>query len=219
MLTFRSRAVWGSAAAVLTALVLASAARAVPLTAGDVVVERDGNGTEALSASSASVWLNEFTSTGGLAATLSFPTSASGSNKPLVDGGSTTSDGELTLSGNAECLVTVGYDTGTGTEKVAETKASTVPRTVAVVNGKGEVDTTTALTNFANENNARSATSDECKTLWVGGNGTKTTGGVVAAELGESTGTQLNESTTTSARSRSSAGSSTPPPTRPRRAR
>ena len=37
---------------------------------------------------------------------------------------------------------------------------------VAVVNGKGEVNTTTALTKFANENNARSATSSELqKTL------------------------------------------------------
>lgn len=169
---------------------------AVSFTPGDVVVERDGNGSEALSSSSASVWLNEFTPTGGLAATLALPTSVNGSNKPLVDGGSTASDGQLTLSANAECLVTVGYDTGVGTEKVAETKATVVPRTVGVINGKGEVNTTTALTNFANENNARSATSDKCKNLWVGGAGTKTTGGVVEAALGASTGTQLSETTT-----------------------
>lgn len=178
------------------ALTSSGAALATPLTAGDVVVERDGNGIEALSSASSSVWLNEFTPTGGLAATLALPTSASGSNKPLVDGGSTASDGLLTLSENRECLTTVGYDTGVGVEKVAETKASTVPRTVAVVNAAGGIDTTTALSNFANENNARSATSDKCKALWVGGNGTKTTGGTVAATLGGSTGTQLSETTT-----------------------
>jgi len=182
--------------ALLASLLLASTASATPLTAGDVVVERDGNGTEALSSTSASVWLNEFTPTGGLAATLALPPAASGANKPLVDGGSTSSDGELTLSENGECLVTVGYDTTTGVAKVAETKASTVPRTLAAVNAKGEIDTTTALSNFANENNARSAASDKCKSLWAGGAGTKTTGGVSAATLGAGTGSQLSEAVT-----------------------
>ncbi|HEY0517286.1 MAG TPA: hypothetical protein VGD00_09205 [Solirubrobacteraceae bacterium] len=183
----------GALAAVLA---VPTAAGAVALTPGDVVVERDGNGVEGLSSSAASVWLNEFEPRGGLAATLALPTSASGLNKALVDGGSTVSDGELTLSGNGACLLTVGYAAALGTEKIAESAAKTAPRTVAVVNGNGEIDTTTALTNFANENNARSATSDKCKTIWVGGNGTKTTGGVVAAALGASTGTQLSETST-----------------------
>ena len=124
--------------------------------AGDVVVERDGNGgVEALTNASATpVYLNEFEPTGGLVTTLALPTSVSGSNKPLLDSGTSTSDGEMTLSGNAECLLTVGYDAPLGTEKITETSDKTDPRTVAVVNGKGEINTTTALTDFANENNA-----------------------------------------------------------------
>ncbi len=184
-------------AMIVAALVCASQALATSLTAGDVVVERDGNGgVEALTSSATPVYLDEFEPTGGLAATLALPTSVSGSNKPLLDSGTSTSDGEMTLSGNAECLLTVGYDVALGTEHVTETPDKTDPRTVAVVNGKGEINTTTALTDFANENNARSATSSECKKIWLGGDGTKTTGGIVFTEVGKSTGTQLDENDT-----------------------
>jgi len=182
-------------AAVVGALMCVSQAGAsTPLTPGDVVVERNGNGgVEALTSSAMPVHLDEFGPLGGLAATLALPTEVSGSNKPLLDSGTASSDGELTLSENAECLLMVGYDAKIPTEKVTETKAKEDPRVVAVVNGAGEINTTTALTNFANENNARSATSSDCKQLWVGGNGTKTTGGVLATKVGETTGTQLNE--------------------------
>ncbi len=164
-------------------------AGAASLTPGDVVVERDGNGgVEALTSAATPIRLDEFGPVGGLAATIELPTTESGANKPLLDSGAASSDGGLTLSGNGECLLTVGINAKPGTEKVLETKASTNPRVVAVVNGKGEVDTTTALTNFANENNPRSATSSDCKQLWVGGNGTKTTGGVIVTELGQNHG-------------------------------
>ncbi len=182
--------------ATVVALVCAPVTLATSLTAGDVVVERDGNGTEALSGSAGSVFLDEFEPNGNHVAELAFPTSANGSNKPLLDSGSATSDGLMTLSANSECLLAVGYDAPLGTEHVTETPDKTFPRVVAVVNGQGEINTTTGLTDFANENNARSAASNECKKLYVGGNGTKTTGGVVEAELGKSTGTQLDENVT-----------------------
>ncbi len=180
------------------ALGWAPQAGATALTPGDVVVERDGSGgVEALTSSATPVYLNEFAPGGSLAATLALPTTTSGSNKPLVDSGTSTSDGQLTLSGNGECVLTVGYDAPLGLEKVSESGDKAYPRTVAIINKNGEINTTTALTNFANENNARSATSSECTQLWVGGNGTKTTGGVVyVAKPGEATGTQLAETDT-----------------------
>jgi hypothetical protein len=179
------------------ALGCAVQASATALTPGDVVVERDGAGTEGLTSSATPVFLNEFEPGGGLVTTLALPTAASGSNKPLLDSGTSSSDGLMTLSGNAECLLAVGYDTTVGFENVTESSTKTVPivpRTVAIIKGNGAIDTTTALTNFANENNARSATSNNCTEVWVGGNGTKTTGGVVwVSKPGVSTGTQLNE--------------------------
>jgi hypothetical protein len=201
-------------ATVAAALGFAAQAGAQSLTPGDVVVERDGSGgAEAITNVSTPVYLNEFTPTGGLVTTLALPTEASQgptyenskhetvheAEKPLLDEGSAVSDGELTLSANAECLLTVGYDAPLGVEKVDETRDTTTPRTVAVINKNEEINTTTALTDFANENNARSATSNECTKIWVGGAGSKTTGGVVEAEVkkeGTSTGTQLDENDT-----------------------
>jgi hypothetical protein len=181
---------------VLGILCAATPALATSLTANDVVVERDGNGVSGLSTSAGSVFLDEFEPLGGHVTALALPTATSGSNKPLLDSGTAGSDGGLTLSSNGACLVTVGYDAPLGTLHITESPVKTYPRTVAVVNGKGEINTTTALTNFANENNARSATSNECTKIWVGGNGTKTTGGVVEAKVGETTGTQLSETVT-----------------------
>jgi hypothetical protein len=187
-------------ATIATVLGCASQAGATSLAAGDVVVYRVGNGTEALTSSATSAYLNEFESNGNLAATVSFPTSASGSNKPLVASGSAGSDGLMTLSGNSGCDVVVGYAAPVGTAKISN--SSNKPseggfaRAVGVVNGNGEVNTQTALTDFANENNARGATSSDCNKLWVGGAGKGTSGGVHFASLGASTSTVLNSTDT-----------------------
>jgi hypothetical protein len=170
-------------------------ASATSLTPGDVVVERDGNGgVEALTSSATPVYLNEFQPTGALVTALALPTAVSGSNKPLLDSGTATSDGELTLSENDQCVVMFGYDVAAGIEKITESKVKEVPRTVALVNEKGEINSATALTNVANEGNTRGATSSECTKIWTGSNGNKSTGGVNSvSKPGESTGTELNE--------------------------
>jgi hypothetical protein len=178
--------------------VLACAASAfASLTPGDVVVQRDGNGgVESLTSNATALYLDEFEPRGGFATSIALPTAENeggAGNKPITDSGTATSDGGLTLSGNGECLLTVGINAKPGTEKVLATQDTANPRVVALVNGAGEVNTTTALTNFANENNPRSATSSECKKLWVGGAGNKTSGGVLATEVGKKEGTELNE--------------------------
>jgi hypothetical protein len=195
------RGVLALLAATVAVLVCASQALASNFfTPGDVVVERDGNGgAEALTSSATPVYLNEFEPVGGLAATLALPTTANGSNKPLLDSGKATSDGELTLSENAQCVVMFGYDAPVGTENITESKDTTDPRTVALINEKGEINTTTALTNVATEGNTRGATSQECKKIWTGSNGKKSTGGVNYAEVtkaGTSTAIELNENDT-----------------------
>jgi hypothetical protein len=183
--------------AVAAAGLLAPAgAGATSLTAGDVIVYRVGSGpSEGLSSSTAPAFLNEFEPSGFLITSVAFPTATEGSNKPLTAGGKATSEGLLTLSANGECVVATGYGAAPGTA-AAEKKATEVPRVVGLVNAKAEVNTSTALTNAESENNVRSAVSSDCKKIWVGGAGTKTTGGVVLAEVGKTTGTQLAESDT-----------------------
>jgi len=205
-------------AATAASLCLAAEAHAsTPFTPGDVVVYRLGEGSEPLEPIGTSVILNEFEPSGVLATTYPLPTSPTtgAGNKAFVDSGSAGSDGLMTLSGDGECLLAVGYDTALKTLAITATKASTVPRTVAVIKKSGEIDTTTALTDFANENNARSATSSDCSKLWVGGAGKGTTGGVHFVEkLGATKSTLLNKTTRTCARSRWSAASCTCRPTR-----
>jgi hypothetical protein len=177
------------AALVLLASVAATAASAAPLTPGDVVVYRVGAGSAALSSSATPVFLDEYEPSGKFVETINLPTAVSGSNKPLFASGSASSEGLLTLSPDDNWLAFGGYDTTSGTAKVAETKSTSVPRTIALVNAAGEVNTSTALTDAANENNIRSATTSNGTNIWVGG----AAGGVRFTTLGSSTSTSLNE--------------------------
>jgi hypothetical protein len=163
-------------------------------TPGDVVVFRVGTGSETLSHSAATVWLDEYAPNGSLVESLELPTSASGANKPLLAAGSGTSEGLLTLSGNDAYLMLTGYDTTVGKEEVAESSAKTVPRTVGRVSATGEINTSTILENFANANNPRSAASSEGTKIWVGGSGKTTTGGVHYTTLGAHEASTVNSS-------------------------
>jgi hypothetical protein len=183
-----SRLLLTAVALAATMLACAGVAHA-SLTAGDVVVYRVGAGSGALSGTTVPVFLDEYDASGALVETIALPTSSSGANKPLVASGSATSEGLLTLSGDGNYLMATGYDTAVGAAKISESKSATVPRTVARVSAAGEVDTTTALTDFANENNPRSATSSDGTSIWVGG----AAGGVRHTTLGSSTSTGLNE--------------------------
>jgi hypothetical protein len=198
----RTRVLVAVAVALLAALGYAASSAVAALTPGDVVVLRDGNGgVESITSSAMPVHLDEFGPIGGLAESIALPTvenEGGAGNKPFTDSGSAGSDGLLTLSGNGECLLATGYDAKSSppaTIHVTETKSKEFPRVAAVVKGNGEVNTTTWMERFANENNARSATSNNCKELYLGGNGTKTTGGVVFAKLGakKEESTQFNE--------------------------
>jgi hypothetical protein len=166
----------------------AAEAEATGFIAGDVVVYRVGNGASRLSSAATPVFLDEYSPSGVLVQSVALPTAASGSNKPLLASGSASSEGLLTLSADGNYLMAPGYDSAVGTAKVAETSATSVPRTIARVNAQDEVNTTTALTDFAEGNNPRSATSSDGTNIWVGG----AAGGVRYTTLGSSTSTSLN---------------------------
>jgi hypothetical protein len=174
------------------ALLAAAQAQATSLTPGDVVVYRVGTGSGALSSSAFPVSLDEYAPNGTLVESVALPTSTSGSNKPLVASGSGSSEGLLTLSANGEYLIETGYDAALNTSKVAETANPGVPRTLGRVSASGEVNTSTALTDVGNENNARGATSNDGNEFWWSGAGKKTTGGVHYATLGATTSTLMS---------------------------
>ncbi|MFC1399835.1 MULTISPECIES: Ig-like domain-containing protein [Streptacidiphilus] len=157
--------------------------------AGDVVVYRVGDGTSTLSGAGSAVFLDEYSPAGSLVRSVALPTTAvaGSSGKPIVASGSASSEGGLTLSADSRYLVATGYDAAVGATGLSSSAAATVPRTVATVDAAGTVDSSTALTDFSDGNNPRSAVSDDGQEFWVGG----AAGGVRYAALGASTSTSL----------------------------
>jgi hypothetical protein len=140
-----------------------------PFQTGDVAVYRVGTGTGTLSSTSAAVFIDEYSPTGTLVQSIPMPTTASGSNKPMVASGSATSEGELTLSSDGNLLVATGYDAATGVASIASTASTAVPRVIGLIDGTGKVDTSTALTDADTGNNPRSAVTTDGTTLWLAG--------------------------------------------------
>ncbi len=163
-------------------------------TPGELVVYRVGTGGPALLSSAATAaFLDEYPQAGAAVPDFSvgLPTAVSGSNKRLTASGTSTSEGELTLSGNGQILTATGYNAATGTANVSGTAAASTPRTVALVRADGSVDTSTALTDFADGNNPRSAVTNDGTNIWVGG----AAGGVRYATPGSTTSTALTSAT------------------------
>jgi hypothetical protein len=173
----------------LSVLLLGTGSQAASFTPGNIVVYRVGDGTAALVNTGNAVFLDEYTTTGTLVQSIPLPTTASGSNNPLVASGTATSEGLLTASTDGQYLLLTGYDsTLPGTSSLPGTAAAMVPRVVGWVKFDGSVDTSTALTDFADGNNPRSAISTDGTEFWVGG----AAGSPRYATLGSTNSTQLS---------------------------
>lgn len=173
----------------LCILMLGTASHADSFRPGDIVVYRVGDGEEALAGTGSAVFVDEYTPSGTLIQSVALPTVASGSNNPLIASGTATSEGLLTLSADSQYILLTGYDsTIPAVGDLSGTAAATLPRTVGRVGFDGSVDTSTALTDFADANNPRGAASTDGINLWVGG----AAGGVRYTTLGSTTSTQLS---------------------------
>jgi hypothetical protein len=181
------------AAATAAMVAMAPGAHASGLSAGDVVVYRVGNGGS-LGSAAVPVFFDEYDSSGELVESIALPTATSAPNHRFTASGSASSEGLLTLSANGQYLIGTGYDAALGTSKVGETANPGVARTLARVSASGEINTTTALTDVSNENNARGAASNDGNEFWWSGAGKKTSGGVHFATLGASTSTLMSTS-------------------------
>lgn len=167
----------------------AGAAYAAPFTAGNVVIYRTGvGGVTTLVNTGSAVFLDEYTPAGTLVQSVPMPTTASGANKQLIASGTATSEGLLTRSADGQYLLATGYarDLG-GAGSLAATTSATVNRTVGRVDAAGNIDTSTALTDWANANNPRAATSSDGTAIWVAGG----TGGVRYTTIGSTTSVDL----------------------------
>ena len=68
------------------------AAHASPFAAGDIVVDRIGSGSGALSSAAQVTYLDEYTPSGTLVQSIQMPTAASGGQNALTNSGTATSE-------------------------------------------------------------------------------------------------------------------------------
>jgi hypothetical protein len=159
--------------------------------AGDLAIYRVGTGTGSLTSGSTAAFIDEYSPSGVLVQSIPLPTAPNGTDKPLTASGTATSEGELTDSVDGQYLMATGYDAAPGIASIASTTSASVPRVVARIDGQGNVDTTTALTDADSANNPRTAVSTDGSTIWVGG-----ANGVNATTLGSSTSTAISTQNT-----------------------
>src|SRR5215468_6727362 len=156
-----------------------SAKAATPFTPGNLVIYRVGDGGSSLVNTGNAVFLDEYTTTGTLVQSTALPTVTSGSNRRLIASGTATSEGFISRSTDGQYIILAGYDAAIPTANLVSTPGTSVPRVVGRVDGAGNVDTTTALPDFATGNNPRGAASTNGIDFWVTGSG----GGVRYATL------------------------------------
>jgi hypothetical protein len=197
----------GAAAAGVGFLIAPSRLAAAPITPGDLVVYRVGDGVQQwggnggpAGGTAGAVFLDEYTTSGALVQSIPMPTTASGSNHRLVASGSATSEGMITLSADGQYVVATGYDDAVATTGIASTTSAAAPRVIARVDLGGNADTSTALTGDSSYtgNNIRGAASLDGNEFWATGTATAPNGGVrYVSSLGGTTGTQVNTTANT----------------------
>ncbi|GAB4133007.1 MAG: hypothetical protein Fur0046_03380 [Cyanobacteria bacterium J069] len=142
-------------------------------TAGSIVVLRIGDGSATLSNAATAVFLDEYDTNGNLVQSIAMPTAINGSNRRLTLSGTATSEGALSLSTNGQYLTLVGYDAAVGTPGVPNTDSASVNRIVARIDGNGNVDTTTRISDGfiggSQPGNVRSVVTDDGTRFWVAG--------------------------------------------------
>lgn len=169
----------------VAAAALAAAAFAqTPLTFGNLLVTRVGDGSATLSNSATAVFVDEYTPAGTLVQSIAMPTVASGLNQAFTNSGSASSEGFLNVSTNGLYVLLTGYNAAPGTATIATSANPPVSRVVARIDLAGVVDTSTALTDAFTGSNIRSVASDDGSRFWVAGS---TQGIRFVANLGDTT--------------------------------
>lgn len=158
-------------------------AHAAPISAGNLVVYRVGDGGAALGTTAASVFLDEYTITGTLVQSIALPNSGAAA---LTAVGNSTTEGVISRSQDGNSLVFGGYRAAAAT---ASPTASTVNRVVGTLDFAGLANTSVAITDITS-GNLRSATSvDGSSSFYLG---TSTGVRYVGAPSGSSTSVLLD---------------------------
>ncbi|MCX6047600.1 MAG: hypothetical protein NT075_21080, partial [Chloroflexi bacterium] len=197
---WRWRVAIGGIALTLAIAFPGSVVMAAPLTPGNLVVLRIGDGSGALSGAATPVFLDEFTPAGVFVQTLALPTAVNGAHHALTNSGSAASEGALARSADNRYLTLAGYDAAPGTAAVVSTASATVNRIIARIDGNGVVDTSTRISDGYTGNNIRGAVTNDGSGFWTGGTASGVNGGVRYVPFGNSSTTTLISAAPTNVR-------------------
>jgi hypothetical protein len=151
---------------VATLLIASLCAAHAQFSAGNLVVLRDGTGSVALSSAGTALYLDQYTTSGAFVNSLAIPSTGTSA---LVNSGTASSEGALTLSANGQYLVLAGYNASAGTASIANTAASAAPRGVATVDAGGNYTLAATTGTAFSANNIRSGTTDGNGNFWAAG--------------------------------------------------
>jgi len=179
-----TRQIFAITASLLSSLAISHAQSFDP---GDLAVLQVGNGSASLTSAGTAIFVDQYTTGGSFVNSLAIPSTGSGA---LVNSGSASSEGQLTLSANGQYLVLAGYNVAAGTAGVAGAASSSVPRGIANVDAGGNYSLIATTATYYNGNNIRGGASDGNGNYW--GAGAASTGGTVY--LGTGTPAQITSS-------------------------
>lgn len=174
------------AALAVAAGLLSTTANAGPITAGNLVIYRVGDGSAALGNTATAVFLDEYTPAGSLVQSIPLPTTGAGA---LTAVGNATTEGIISPSQDGTSLVFTGYaKTAGGTSPAADTYLTT-SRVIGTVTAAGTPNTSTTVINdngATTANTIRSATTVDGSVFWTS---TSTRVGYYGSPIGSAAGT------------------------------
>lgn len=178
----------------LFTLLAFSISNAAQFTPGNIIVYRLGDGVGALSSAGAAAFLDEYTTAGILVQSIAIPTTTSGNQLRLVNAGSSTSEGFITLSGDGRYIFIIGYDAAAGTANVATTAG--INRVIGRIDLLGNINTETYITDGYQGSNIRGIISDNGTNIWTSGTASSGVNGGVRYFTFGNTGTSTQISST-----------------------
>lgn len=181
---------------ILAALAFGMSAQATSFTAGNLVVYRlagDASGASSGSLTNGGniVWLDEYSTNGVFQTSHMMPTNYFGANSPLIGHGTTFGSGLITRSVDGRFILVAGYGATLGQFgfSLQSTFNTEAPRVIGLVDGNGNIDTTTVQTNsLVSGEEVRSAASPEGTNLWFAG----AVNGISYTTRGSALATQLS---------------------------
>ncbi|HVU38337.1 MAG TPA: hypothetical protein VHC95_08385 [Opitutales bacterium] len=161
-------------------------------TAGDLLVERMGDGSAALTSNATPIFFDEYNPNGTLIQSVALPTTGNNTsgNYAVTDSGSAASDGFITLSADGQYIAFTGYSANVGTGNLTGNVRTALQTVAGTLSYNGTLSVTNLGTTAYGKNNIRSAYTNGTNVWTVGANGT--TGGVWSTNGG--TPTQLTTS-------------------------